>query len=112
LGTVVPFVPRPARGDWSSDERLRLGELADRLTTHGARVDAAYGLTDRGDPWCVITDEREEVLVHIARIDGRFVVHDAASNAVRDEDSLWRAFDLLLGQAWREARAPAAVTIG
>ena len=110
MGTVVPFVPRPARGDWSSGERARLAELTDRLTAGGARVDAAFGLSDRGDPWCVITDERDEVLVHVARIGGRFVVHDAASDAVQDEDSLWRAFDRLLGDAWRAGRPAAAIT--
>jgi hypothetical protein len=110
LGTVVPFIPRTAVGGWSSGELERLAELADRLTARGARVDASYGVSDRGDPWCVITDDHEEVLVHVARIDGRFVVHDAASDAVQDEDSLWRAFERLLGRAWREGRRDAVVT--
>ena len=110
LGTVVPFVPRPAGRDWSSGERARLTELADRLAARGARVDAAYGLSDSGDPWCVITDDQDEVLVHVARIDGRFVVHDAASDAIQDEDSLWRAFERLLGRTWREGRIDAEVT--
>lgn len=110
LGTVVPFVPRPAGRDWSSGERARLAELADRLAARGAQVDAAYGLSDSGDPWCVITDDRDEVLVHVARIDGRFLVHDAASDAVQDEDSLWRAFERLLGRTWREGRIDTEVT--
>lgn len=92
MGTVVPYVPRHAARGWSSGERARLAELTDRLSVHGARVDASYGVSDLGDPWCVITDDRDEVLVHVARIDGRVVVHDAASGAVRDEDTVWRAF--------------------
>lgn len=92
MGTVFPFVPKSGAGDWSSSERARLDELADRLTARGPPVDAAFGVSDRGDPWCVITDDQAEVLVHVARINGRFVVHDAASDAVRNEDTLWRAF--------------------
>ena len=94
MGTVVPLVPKPGQVslDWSSGERARLAELTDRLSLRGGRLDASYGVSDRGDPWCVITDDRDEVLVHVARINGRVVVHDAASGAVRDEDTLWRAF--------------------
>jgi hypothetical protein len=102
MSNIVPFVPRPPDGDWTSGERARLGELAERLAAGGARVQAAYGVSDAGDPWCVIQDEQDEVLIHIARIDGAFVIHDAAVDAVREEDSLWSAMARLLGQAWKD----------
>ncbi|WP_304217874.1 hypothetical protein [Phenylobacterium aquaticum] len=102
MSNIVPFTPRPPDGDWTSGERARLGELADRLATGGARVKAAYGVSDEGDPWCVIQDEDDEVLIHIARIGGGFVIHDATRDAVGEEDSLWSAMARLLGKAWRD----------
>jgi hypothetical protein len=102
MNNIVPFIPRAAGGDWTAGERERLSELAGKLTAGGANVDAAYGVSDAGDPWCVITDETDEVLIHVARIDGQFVIHDAAADAVQEEDTLWSAFERLMGPGWRE----------
>ena len=102
MSNIVPFIPRAAGGDWTAGERERLSELAGKLTAGGANVDAAYGVSDAGDPWCVITDETDEVLIHVARIDGQFVIHDAAADAVQEEDTLWSAFERLMGPGWRE----------
>lgn len=103
MSNIVPFIPRAAGGDWTAGERERLAELAGKLTSDGAHVDAAYGVSDAGDPWCVITDDDEEVLIHVARIDGQFVIHDAAADAVQAEDTLWSAFERLMGPGWRGA---------
>ena len=96
MGSVVPFLPRAAhgatRGDWSPAERARLADFTRHLATHGAQA-VAYGVADDGDPWCAITDHRGEVLVHVARIDGRYLIHDAASDGVKRADSLPRAFE-------------------
>jgi len=102
MNNIVPFIPRAAGGDWTAGERERLSELAGKLTADGAQVDAAYGVSDAGDPWCVITDETDEVLIHVARIDGQFVIHDAAADAVQEEDTLWSAFERLMGPGWRD----------
>lgn len=99
-GRVIPFAPRPASGDWTASERDRLAELARKLEAQGAHVDVIHGISDAGDPWCVITDDRDEVLVHVARIDGQFVIHDAAADVVQAGDTLWSAFTRLLGDAW------------
>ncbi len=99
MSNIVPFTPGAPVGDWTSGERARLSELAERLMARGARVEVAYGVSDAGDPWCVIQDERDEVLIHIARIDGEFVIHDAARDAVRRTDTLWSALKRLLGAA-------------
>ena len=102
MSNIVSFIPRAAGGDWTAGERERLSELAGKLTAGGANVDAAYGVSDAGDPWCVITDETDEVLIHVARIDGQFVIHDAAADAVQEEDTLWSAFERLMGPDWRD----------
>lgn len=112
MDNVVPFAPRPsAGGGWTAAERARLSELADRLAEGGAKVEVVYGVTDEGDPWCVIKDDQEEVLIHVARINGQFVIHDASSDAIQEGETLWAACDRLLGGDWREARDDVVVSL-
>lgn len=112
MTNVVPFSPRPsAGGGWTAAERARLSELADRLSAEGVRVEVVYGVTDEGDPWCVIKDDQEEVLIHVARINGQFVIHDAAADAVQEGETLWAACDRLLGGDWREGREDVVVSL-
>jgi hypothetical protein len=89
LGQVVPFVTRlSARGDFSGEERARLAELAERYAAAGVRVEVIFGATEEGDPWCVVKDEAEEVLIHVARIGDTFVVHYALDDALRQGQDL------------------------
>jgi Ca2+-binding RTX toxin-like protein len=102
MTNVIPFTSRAKLGgDWTTSERERLEDLAARLSSGGAHVSAVFGSTDAGDPWCVVTDENQDVLIHVARIDGQFVIHQAAQDAVQQGDSLWGAFDRILGADWR-----------
>ncbi|MCR5874427.1 hypothetical protein LRS10_09765 [Phenylobacterium sp. J426] len=85
MGDVVPFIARVrSNGDWTAAERARLEELAQRLTADGARVETVFGATDSGDPWCVVTDENGDVLIHVARIEGKFVVHSAVDDTLSE----------------------------
>ncbi len=112
MSNVLQFEPRPsAGGGWTAAERARLSDLADRLSADGAKVEVVYGTTDEGDPWCVIKDENEEVLIHVARINGQFVIHDASADAVQEGDTLWSACDRLLGGDWREVREDVVVSL-
>lgn len=112
MDNVVPFAPRPsAGGGWTAAERARLSELADRLAEGGAKVEVVYGVTDEGDPWCVIKDDQEEVLIHVARINGQFVIHDASADAIQEGETLWAACDRLLGGDWRETRDDVVVSL-
>ncbi len=112
MTNVIPFTPRASAGDgWTAAERARLAELAERLSTQGGKVEAVYGVSDEGDPWCVIKDENEEILVHVARINGQFVIYDAAADAVQEDDTLWTACDRLLGEGWSDARDDVVVPL-
>lgn len=113
MTNVIPFTPKAnADGGWTAAERARLAELAERLSAaEGVKVEAVYGVTDEGDPWCVVKDENEDILVHVARIDGQFVIHDAAADAIEEGDSLWTACDRLLGEAWRDPREEVVVPL-
>jgi hypothetical protein len=89
MGDILPFIAKVrASGDWTAAERARLEELSDRFAEAGMRVEVIYGATEDGDPWCVVKDENEEVLVHVARIGGQFVVHSAIDDALRQGPDL------------------------
>lgn len=111
MGQVVPFIARVRdSGDWTAMERARLEDLADRLAASGVHVEVIFGATDEGDPWCVVTDADGDVLIHVARIDGRFVVHSAVDDAVNESVDLHTALrDRLV--ATEEAVAPSSATI-
>ena len=112
MDNVVPFAPRPsAGGGWTAAERERLSELAERLSASGAKVEVVYGMTDEGDPWCVIKDDQEEVLIHVARINGSFVIHDASVDTIQQGETLWSATDRLLGGDWRDSREDVVVSL-
>ena len=107
MGQVVPFITRiGASCDWSDEERARLAELGERLTAAGLRVEVIYGTTEEGDPWCVVKDESEEVLIHVARIAGAFVIHHALDDTLRQGDDLPAILSERL--AWEDA--PGRVT--
>jgi hypothetical protein len=92
MGDILPFVARVrASGDWSAAERARLQDLADQFSTGAGRVEVVFGTTEEGDPWCVVKDDQEEVLVHVARIGGKFVVHYAVEDAMEEGADLHAA---------------------
>jgi len=100
MGDILPFVARVRdRGDWTPEERSRLEELAQRFEAAGIRVDVVFGVTDDGDPWCVVKDENEEVLVHVARIGKAFVVHYALDDVVKSGTDLPAALGEQLAMA-------------
>jgi Ca2+-binding RTX toxin-like protein len=111
MGQVVPFIARVRdSGDWTASERARLQELADRLSAGGVEVDVIFGATDEGDPWCVVTDGNGDVLIHVARIGGAFVVHSAVDDAVNENVDLHTALRDHL-DATEAAMAPQSATI-
>lgn len=111
MGQVVPFIARVREsGDWTAAERARLQDMAGRLSASGLDVEVIYGATDEGDPWCVVTDGGGDVLIHVARIGGVFVVHSAVDDAVNENVDLHAALRERLGAA-EEPAAAASATI-
>ncbi|MBI1198820.1 MAG: hypothetical protein GC203_13245 [Phenylobacterium sp.] len=92
MGQIVPFVARVRdSGDWTAAERARLEALADQLQASGVKVDVVFGATDAGDPWCVVTNGDGDVLIHVARIGGVFVVHSAVDDTISEDADLHAA---------------------
>lgn len=96
MGEILAFSPRPPTSDWSANERGLLTLLTQQLEAAYGQVDGIFGQTDSGDPWYVVTDANQDVLVHVARIDGQFVVHDAAIDMFHQVSSLWGALRQVL----------------
>jgi len=86
MGTVLELRPRVAH-DWTLFERSQLETLLDRLPAPIA-CDLAFGVTDAGDPWCAVLDPDGDVVLHIARIGGRFFVHAMGENIVSEAPDL------------------------
>ena len=109
MGEVLAFAPRPPAGDWTASERGLLLLLTQHLEKSYGEIDAVFGQTDSGDPWYVVTDANQDVLVHVARIEGQFVVHDAAVDMFHQVGSLWSALRQMLASGAPEE--PAGVVV-
>lgn len=63
-------------GAWTNQEIADVYRCLDMFARHGLTVEAASGMSEEGDPWFAIEDTSTgDALIHIARIDGFFVVH-------------------------------------
>lgn len=70
---------RPKSIDWSQKELAEFYRVESALIQAGMLIEAERGITDEGDPWFVFCRAEDgEVVVHFARIDGRYVI---SSNA-------------------------------
>jgi hypothetical protein len=60
--------------DWSESERAEIHRL-EKLCDASEHWTLECSHTDVGDPWCIIYDEEHHrTILHIARIDGQYVV--------------------------------------
>jgi hypothetical protein len=62
------------RACWSDRELCEIGRLREACEKFASLV-WENGHSDEGDPWCIAHDqERQQVILHFARIDRRYVV--------------------------------------
>lgn len=110
MGEILPFVARVRdSGEWTASERARLEALADQFARDGVHVEVIYGATEDGDPWCVVKDTNEDILVHVARIGSKFVVHFAAQDTLDEGADLPSALGARLDGLPETAHAGAEV---
>lgn len=63
-------------GAWSNQDLADIYRCIDQFARHGLIVEAASGMSDEREPWFAIEDVASgDALLHIARINGFFVVH-------------------------------------
>lgn len=81
IGALIPFRRRETPAGWRQGELAECFRVVDLLARTGLPVAIQTGLTDEGDPWAlVIREDTGDVLMHLARIDGEFLVASAASS--------------------------------
>lgn len=85
-------------GYWTNQEKAELFRLAEELSGQGSGVETATGISDNGDPWFIVYDAASgDVLVHVARIAGKFVVHDMSGDLLLEGGDLRRLVDRASG---------------
>jgi hypothetical protein len=84
-----------AKVDWSSGEKLELRRL--HTVYPEPHFEIECGLTDEGDPWCVVYDRvRDAVTVHVARIGRRYMVVHPDKNVSQTAANIMTAIDLAI----------------
>lgn len=81
--------------DWSNQELADLYRVKHILDKAGAGVEVDRGLSDEGDPWFVFCQEDGDVFVHLARLEGRYLLDSPNIDAPlrgADFDQLIAAF--------------------
>lgn len=76
--SIFSFRRRPAappKLDWSTQERSEFFRVIELLGRSGLSLELETGLTDEDEPWAVFcAPETGDPVVHIARLDGRYVL--------------------------------------
>lgn len=75
---IIGFSPAtgtPSRKGWSNQDLAELYRVEGALLQAGLRIETEVGVSDEGDPWFVFCHgDSGELIVHFARIDGRYMV--------------------------------------
>jgi len=95
LSKVLPFRKTKANAvGWRPDDLAECYRVVDLLSRSGLPISIDSGLTDEGEPWAIILrDDTGDVLLHMARLDGTFVVVSAAGPIAQRGESLRAVLD-------------------
>lgn len=75
---LLPF-KRAASSGWRPDELAECFRVVDLLARAGLTVSIQTGVSDEGEPWgVVVRDDTGDILLHLARTDGQFLVASAS----------------------------------
>jgi hypothetical protein len=81
----------------SSTEIIQIDRLKRACRRFDCYWDVECGCSDEGDPWCAVYDwRRDRLILHIARIDGRYVTVFAARLGSSSNPTLRAAIDAAL----------------
>jgi hypothetical protein len=93
----------PSTGrEWTDAELVEIGRLKEACEARGYK-ELECDQSDAGDPWCVVHDRSPgSILLHIARIDRRYVVvFPSKKRTVRWFSTIRAAIDLALQEVSR-----------
>ncbi|MGI6246017.1 MAG: hypothetical protein ACOYJQ_09650 [Pseudochelatococcus sp.] len=95
----------PSAGDWTNQELAGLYRVEALFVQANVRIETDRGLTDEGDPWFAFCRGPHDVFVHLARIDGRYVLDSPGLDTAIEGDSFPDIIDRFAQVV--AARAPA-----
>jgi hypothetical protein len=72
VSDVIPFRRVSSQRDWTNEELAELYRVEHALMQAQVALETDRGMTDEGDPWFVFCRPEGDVLVHIARMEGRY----------------------------------------
>lgn len=72
--TPVTGVYADPKKDWGNQELADLFRVRQLLSGAGVAVETLRGVTDEGDPWFLFCHPNGDVFIHMARIDGIYVL--------------------------------------
>ena len=88
-------------GCWSIPERIQTERIR-YLCEKCPHLEFDGGQTDEGDPWFIVYDcERKQIVLHIARIDRRYVMARARHPTLFTASSMSAAVDAALDELYR-----------
>jgi hypothetical protein len=104
MAVSAPLAVTPRRGDWTQQELCELDRIRAQCSPHSS-FELQCSHTDEGDPWCIVYDrEREQIVLHIARIDCRYVMARASHARLFTASSLSAAINTALDELHRAER--------
>lgn len=71
--SLPDILPDPKR-DWGNQELADLFRVKQLLSGANVPVETMRGVTDEGDPWFIFSHLNGDVFIHMARIDGTYVL--------------------------------------
>ena len=75
IGLFGSFAQNRLKRDWSNQDLAELYRVESALVQAGLCLDTERGVSDEGDPWFIFCHgDSGDVIVHFARIDGRYVI--------------------------------------
>jgi len=93
----------PDHGDWSYREHREIDRIRAACEKHQELV-LEVSRTDEGDPWCIVYDcHRDVVILHLARIDRRYVIAWACRSRLQRTACIAAAAEIALIGLDREA---------
>lgn len=90
-------------GDWTNQEMADLYRVEALLVQAGVKIDTARGVTDENDPWFVFCRPDGEVFVHLARIDGQYLLDSPGMGAPVYGDDFASLIDIFVRQQVEKA---------
>ncbi len=91
--------------DWTNQELADLYRVEALLVQANIRIETTRGVSDEGDPWFVFCHADGEVFVHLARIDGLYILDGPGLDTVLSGPSFAALIDRFAGAV--ASRTPA-----